>query len=662
MVTTHGFRLLIAVPPGRRPAPRRGAGGGPPAPPRHRSWVVALALLVGAALAFAAPAQATTKHHTVKHHTVKCRAGYVRRSVRVPVRKHGRIVRKHGKIVYKHVQRCVKVTKPKPKPKPTTPPTTPPPHPPVVTPVPPTIPPTQPPPPPPVAPANKTLPQVSGTTRAGQTLTATPGTWTGTPAPALAYQWQRCDSGGGSCQNVTGATSATYGLGAGDVDSTLRVSVSATNTAGSASAVSAATGVVGLASDPTVVAVGDIACPAVNPMGSDCKQGATATLAASQHPADVLMIGDGQYNSGLFSEYTSAGAYDATWGVFNPIVHPIPGNHDYTMSPTAAGYFQYFGTAANPQNTPGGYYSFNVGTWHMVALNSNCSNSNPSCSDQLAGATTTAQTTWLTSDLAAHRSACTLAYWHHPRFASGFVGDSPGVGSLWTALSDAHADIVLDGHDHLYERYAQQDPNAKATSTGIREFVVGTGGENLSPIVKKETNLQLSDASDFGVLRLTLHATSYDWAFINTNGTVKDSGTTACHGSGSGPANAFAARAVRRAGAASRREPQLVFDARPLASSLTAVAREGLPVAIHCSRACDVAVTASLRRGRRLHRIASFYETESQITKPYSQIVLRLAARRLQGARQVTLVLRFAAKDAADHHRIVTRIVALKRR
>ena len=528
MVTAHGFRLLIAVPSGRRPAPRRGAGAGLPAPPRPRRWVVALALLLGWALAFAAPSQATTKHPTVKHRTLKCRAGYVRRSVRVPVRKHGKIVRKHGKIVYTRVQRCVKVSKPKPT---TTNPTPPSPHPPVIppTPVPPIIPPAQPPrpPPPPVAPVNKTLPLVSGTTRAGQTLTATPGAWTGTPTPALAYQWQRCDLGGSSCQNVTGATTATYGLGAGDVDSKLRVSVSATNTAGSASALSAITTVIGLASDPTTVAVGDIACPFGDTTNS-CMQQQTATLTQNQHPSDVLMLGDAQYNAGLSSEYASVGAYNATWGVFQPIVHPVPGNHDYTADSTAAGYFHYFG---NPPD----HYSFNVGTWHIIALNSNCSDSG--CSDLFHGATTSAQTSWLKSDLAANRRACVLAYWHHPRFSSATAGDSIDVDPLWTALYNAHADVVLGGHDHVYERYAQQDSSGKAATNGIREFVVGTGGENLDSVHNPpESNVQFPPPSyqqNFGVLVLTLHPSSYDWVFKNVNGVAVDSGSTSCHGPGS---------------------------------------------------------------------------------------------------------------------------------
>lgn len=601
-----------------------------------------IALLVAAALPVAASAQAKTKPHAVK-----CRVGYVGRTVRVPLRKHGRIVRVHGKTVYHRVQRCVNVGKPKQKP--TTPLGPPPPFSPIAS--TPTGP-TQPPSPPPSPPANSTLPTISGTARQGRTLTASNGTWSNGPT-SYGYQWQRCDAAGGACQNVSGATSSAYTLGAADVDSRLRALVSAGNAGGSAWALTAVTGVIGLDSDPVTVAVGDIACPAGD-TSNDCQQQATETLAKSQNPDDVLVLGDNQYNSGLFSEYQSTGAYNATWGVFNPIVHPVPGNHEYTASSSASGYFQYFGAVANP---PGGYYSFNIGTWHIVALNTNCSDSG--CSDSIGGTTSSAQVSWLKSDLAANRSACVLAIAHHPRFASGFVGDSPNVGPLWTALYDARADVVLSGHDHLYERYAQQDASGNATPNGIREFVVGTGGENLSPVTQQEANLQVHDSSDFGVMVLTLRASSYDWAFKRIGGSVVDSGSGSCHGPGTssgGAADLSAPRAARLS------EPQLGFDARPLPSSVTAVARAGLPVAVHCSRACDVVVTASLRRGGRLQRIATFHETESEIPKPYSQVLLRLPAARLKGLSDATLVLRFAAVDAAGHNRVVTRVVSLKRR
>jgi hypothetical protein len=519
----------------------------------------------------------------------------------------------------------------------------------------------------PQAPSNTAAPTISGTDRQGSTLSTSNGTWSGTAPISYTYQWQRCDAGGVSCQNVTGATSSTYALGSADVDSTLRVSVTATNGAGSASATSATTNVVALASDPVVVAVGDIACPAGDTTHS-CKQQATATLAKNQNPTTVFVLGDNQYNSGSLSEYDSTGAYNATWGVFGcalcslnpPIVHPVPGNHEYGTS-GAAGYFQYFGQAiANPANTPNGYYSLNLGTWHIDALNSNCTDSG--CSDPLPGSTTTAQTSWLQSDLAANRSACTLAMWHHPLFSDGWTLGSPGVAPLWTALYNAHADLVLGGHDHLYERYKQRDPSGNPTANGIREFVVGTGGESLNGLGSSNANLEASDTSDFGVMVLTLHPTSYDYKFTTTSGTVKDSGTgVPCHGRGaSGSASVQAAPDVGATRSPGLSGPPLVFDAHPLHSSLTAAVHGGVPVAIHASRGVDVVVTVSMRRGRHLQRIASFYETESEIPKPYSQILLRLPAHQLKGLSHATLLLRFAAVDSAFHRRDLTRIVLLK--
>jgi hypothetical protein len=416
-----------------------------------------------------------------------------------------------------------------------------------------------------------------------------------------------------------------------------------------------------------VVAVGDIACPAGDRTDS-CTQQQTASLAASQKPDDVLALGDNQYNSGAFSEYESAGAYNATWGVFNPIVHPVPGNHEYDTA-GAAGYFKYFGDNGVTVGAPEGYYSFNIGTWHVIALNSDCSDSG--CADSVAGTTSAAQVAWLQSDLAANRSQCVLAYWHHPLFSSGNLGDSPGVAPLWTALYNAHADVVLNGHDHVYERFAQQDPNGNATPNGIREFVAGTGGESLFTLSNPPQTLQAWDDKDFGVLVLTLHAASYDWAFKNISGAVIDSGSAGCHGSSGGSYAASGPRAISAAAARDiavadvpardRREPQLAFDARPLRSSLPAAERRGLGVTVYCSRGCDVGVTASLRVRGWLRRIASFLETESQIPTADSKIVLRLPAGPLRHLDRATLVLRFVAHDAAEHRRVVTKVVSLRR-
>ena len=139
-----------------------------------------------------------------------------------------------------------------------------------------------------------------------------------------------------------------------------------------------------------------------------------------------MLLGDNQYNSGLLSEYTGAGAYGATWGIFNPIVFPDPGNHEYSASPVAAGYFSYFGSALHGSSASAPYYSFSLGNWHIVSLDSSCSDSG--CSDVVRGETSSAQTSWLQADLAAHPAPCTLAYWHHPRFSGSWTNDSPGTG------------------------------------------------------------------------------------------------------------------------------------------------------------------------------------------------------------------------------------------
>ena len=381
-------------------------------------------------------------------------------------------------------------------------------------------------PPSPTAPVNTTPPTIGGSATEGSTLSASTGTWTNTPT-SYGYQWQRCNTG--ACQNV-GAPTSTYLLGSSDVGSTVRISVTASNASGSGSATSAPTGTVassgGSGGDPVVVAAGDIARP---PGCNPCEQSATASLTQTFSPASVFVLGDNQYDSGTYSEYT--GSYDLSWGhAFNPIVHPALGNHEYGTS-GAAGYFQYFGDHGVTTNAPGGYYSVNLGAWHIARSTQLL---RPGMLDALAGRTTSAEISWLKSDLAANRSACVLATWHHPLFSDGWTLGAPSVAPLWSALYSAHADVVLNGHDHLYERYAQEDPSGTATTSGIREFVVGTGGESLNGLSANPSTLQAND-SQYGVLVMTLHASSYDWKFVSTNGQIKDSGTTACHGPGAAP-------------------------------------------------------------------------------------------------------------------------------
>jgi acid phosphatase type 7 len=214
--------------------------------------------------------------------------------------------------------------------------------------------------------------------------------------------------------------------------------------------------------------------------------------------------------------------YDPTWGRVKAITRPIPGNHEYGTA-GAAGYFAYFGAAAGGPGAS--YYSFDLGGWHLVALDSNCGavgGCGPGSPEEV----------WLAADLAAHAGACTLAYWHHPRFSSGPHGDDPTFVPFWADLHAARADVVLNGHDHDYERFAPQTPTgAPDPVNGIREFVVGTGGGSHETAGTPIASSEVLNATTFGVLKLTLHTSSYDFAFLPVAGsTFTDSGTgVPCH-------------------------------------------------------------------------------------------------------------------------------------
>jgi hypothetical protein len=242
----------------------------------------------------------------------------------------------------------------------------------------------------------------------------------------------------------------------------------------------------------------------------------------------VATLGDNVYESGSAQQY--ADCYAPTWGRHKARTRPAPGNHDYQTA-GAAGYFGYFGGAAG---TPGeGWYSYDLGAWHVVVLNSN-----------LALAAGSAQERWLRADLAANPAACTLAYWHHPRFSSGGShGNFAGAAAAWQALYAAGADVVLGGHEHNYERFAPQDPSGKADPAfGLRQFVVGTGGKGHYGFAAAKANSEARNADAFGVLRLTLRPGGYDWAFVPVAGqSFADRGTGACHGA---PATARGALAT----------------------------------------------------------------------------------------------------------------------
>jgi hypothetical protein len=239
-------------------------------------------------------------------------------------------------------------------------------------------------------------------------------------------------------------------------------------------------------------------------------QQATSDLLLALRPDAVLTLGDNAYEEGSLAQYQSY--YDPSWGRLKAITRPSPGNHEY-LTPNAAGYFTYFGN-------PPPYYSFDLGTWHLISLDSSISMS--------AGSP---QETWLRADIAGHRNNCTLAYWHHPHFTDGphKPDDSGSETALWNALYSAGADVVLNGHDHSYQRWAPKTPSgADDPQTGIREFVVGTGGRNHT--TPTGTGAEVRDSMTFGVLEMTLRPAGYDWQFVPVpGGTFRDQGSGACH-------------------------------------------------------------------------------------------------------------------------------------
>jgi hypothetical protein len=249
------------------------------------------------------------------------------------------------------------------------------------------------------------------------------------------------------------------------------------------------------AADPVLVGAGDISkCTSTG----DSK---TAALVAAI-PGTVFTTGDNVYPTGTLSQFQTC--YDPTWGAFKSRTRPSPGNHDYETT-GASGYYTYFGSLAGAAGK--GYYAYDLGSWRIYALNSNC------WAVGGCGASS-AQTKWLKADLAANPKRCVLAYWHHQLFSSGEHGNYSRSRAFWDALYAAHADVILVGHDHDYERFARLTPSGVASSNGIRQFVVGTGGAELRPFRSIKPHSLVRNASTLGVLKLTLHATSYDWNFV----------------------------------------------------------------------------------------------------------------------------------------------------
>jgi hypothetical protein len=265
----------------------------------------------------------------------------------------------------------------------------------------------------------------------------------------------------------------------------------------------------------TLVGAGNIAnCSSTNP-------NATAAL-LDNIPGTVFTSGDNIYGDGTINDFNSC--YNPAWGRHKARTRPATGHKDY-QAVGAVGYWQYFGPAGGDSGKY--YYSYDLGAWHVVVLNS-----------QIDMSVGSAQEVWLKNDLASHPGVCTLAYWHQPVFSSGGRASANAV-QFWNDLYNAHADVVLTGHDHIYERFAAQGRaagvnSAPADPLGVREFIAGTGGADHTSLASSPApNSEKRDATTFGVLKLTLRAGAYDWAFLpdaqSGNGTFTDAGSDVCH-------------------------------------------------------------------------------------------------------------------------------------
>ena len=263
-----------------------------------------------------------------------------------------------------------------------------------------------------------------------------------------------------------------------------------------------------------LIAAGDIA--ACGEDGDD----ATGEM-VRESPGLVAPLGDNAYEDGSETDFREC--YQPVWGHAKWRTRPVPGNHEYHTR-DASGYFEYFGAVARP---PRGYYSYNLGRWHLIALNSNC-NAVGGCGPG------SAQERWLRADLRRNRARCTLAYMHHPRFSSGaHHGNTDAMEPFWQALYDARADVVLAGHEHDYERFAPQTPKGvRAPSRGIRSFVVGTGGRGTRPKFDRPLRAtEVRNSDTLGILRMTLRPGGYDWSFVPApgHGSFSDRGSGTCH-------------------------------------------------------------------------------------------------------------------------------------
>jgi hypothetical protein len=340
----------------------------------------------------------------------------------------------------------------------------------------------------------------SATIAVGQTVQLTASA--SPPNSASTFAWSSSNNNVATVSSAglvtgVGAGTATITASAGGVNGTSTVTVTSTPS-----------------TDVVFVGAGDIA--SCSSSGDE----ATANV-LDGITGTVFTLGDNVYDNGTATEYTNC--YGPSWGRHKSRTRPSPGNHEYNTT-NATGYYGYFGAAAGDPSK--GYYSFDLGDWHVIVLNSNLSCAVISC------APGSPQEQWLRADLAANTKACTLAYWHHPRFNSGAShGNDIDVAPFWDALYQYNADVILNGHEHVYERFAPQTPSATADPVrGIRQFTVGTGGRSHYTFGTIQPNSEVRDGNTYGVLKLTLRATGYDWQFVPVAGaTFTDSGSGTCH-------------------------------------------------------------------------------------------------------------------------------------
>ena len=355
----------------------------------------------------------------------------------------------------------------------------------------------------------------------------------GSPRPDTGSPLMRVDAGHVDAGHVDASSIADSGTARGDA-------VHDAQAASDAASDAAQTGDVSV----VIAAAGDISDPAID------DQKTTSNLVIAGHYDAVLTLGDNQYNDGTGTEF--ADYFAPTWGRFKANIFPALGNHEYSANPPASGYFGYFfGKDAGPNNpritdpgasdTSKGYYSFDLGAWHIIALNTNTASTENAACGVIPCSAGSAQEVWLKADLAAHTNVCTLAYWHQARFTAGCHTNDTDLGALWDDLYAANADVILNGHDHDYQRFVPMNTSGVADPQhGIVEFIVGTGGTTISCGTSgtPPSTLAKSESGTFGILRLTLHPTSYDYEFLaagdagvssRDGGAFTDKGTGLCH-------------------------------------------------------------------------------------------------------------------------------------